>query len=209
MLFRSPPSPPHDRRDRPPHAAAGPVEHRRLDRGGSGARHVARRLTGARGGLTTACGPPEARAPVGTLQTTAFATASGTPPHPRRHPDESQDPEPSSAAFGILGPDFRQDDGVGGEAFRLHSPTLPSGGRSYGACERQGPQTAASPSRPPVRHQASGLRPQASGLRRRATCRAPDRPASTRRCSSGRAAASGGRSPRSSGGPGGCGLRGS
>jgi len=49
---------------------------------------------------------------MGTLQTTAFATASGTPPHPRRHPDESQDPEPSSAAFVILGPDFRQDDGV-------------------------------------------------------------------------------------------------
>ncbi len=51
---------------------------------------------------------------MGTLQTTAFATASGTPPHPRRHPDESQDPEPSSAAFVILGPDFRQDDGVAG-----------------------------------------------------------------------------------------------
>jgi hypothetical protein len=36
-----------------------------------------------------------------------------------RHPDESQDPEPSSAAFVTLGPDFRQDDGVGGEAFRF------------------------------------------------------------------------------------------
>ena len=50
---------------------------------------------------------------MGTLQTTAFAAASGTPPHPRRHPDKSQDPEPSSAAFVILGPDFRQDDEEG------------------------------------------------------------------------------------------------
>jgi hypothetical protein len=60
-----PASPPHDRRDRPPHAAAGPMEHRRLDPGGSGAGDMARRLTGARGGLTGACGQPEARTPMG------------------------------------------------------------------------------------------------------------------------------------------------
>jgi hypothetical protein len=30
-----------------------------------------------------------------------------------RHPDESQDPEPRASCLVILGPDFRQDDGVG------------------------------------------------------------------------------------------------
>ena len=46
-------------------------------------------------------------------------------------------------------------------------------------------------------------------LRRRATCRGAGRPASTRRCSSGRGAAWGGLSRRSCGGLGDCGLRGS
>ena len=65
---------------------------------------------------------------MGTLQTTAFATASGTPPHPRRHPNESQDPVPSSAAFAILGPDFRQDDGTALVTSRPPKPRHSRGG---------------------------------------------------------------------------------
>jgi hypothetical protein len=38
-------------------------------------------------------------------------TRSETPPHPRRHPDESQDPGSRTPRCLALGPDFRQDDG--------------------------------------------------------------------------------------------------
>ncbi len=51
---------------------------------------------------------------MGTHQTGSVRYGKRKASHPRRHPDESQDPEPSSAAFVILGPDFRQNDGAAG-----------------------------------------------------------------------------------------------
>ncbi len=51
----------------------------------------------------------------------AIMTDGGVPasPHTLRHPDESQDPEPGTAAPVTLDPDFRQDDERGGAGVPL------------------------------------------------------------------------------------------